>query len=218
MGNRDIILEDAQCLFAFLSYAEEGPESADMILAMGSQDLMVANTAAHGFFKKSARWLVCSGGLGKDTAAVFLEPEGVLYARRFQQLGVPADRILVEQRATNSGENFQYSRALLEERGIFPRSGAIACKPYMARRAWATGMKQWPEVSWSVVRPALSFMEYIGLGNDLTTVLELMVGDLQRMRVYGGRFQIPVAVPDDVWTAYERLVAAGFDRYVIQEN
>ena len=69
-----------------------------------------------------------------------------------------------------------------------------------------------------MVRPALSFMEYIGLGNDLTTVLELMVGDLQRMRVYGGHFQIPVAVPDDVWTAYERLVAAGFDRYVIQEN
>ena len=39
MGNRDIILEDAQCLFAFLAYAEEGPESADTILAMGSQDL-----------------------------------------------------------------------------------------------------------------------------------------------------------------------------------
>ena len=216
MGNRDIILEDAQCLFAFLSYAEEGPESADMILAMGSQDLMVANTAAHGFFKKSARWLVCSGGLGKDTAAVFLEPEGVLYARRCQQLGVPADRILVEQRATNSGENFQYSRALLEERGIFPRSGAIACKPYMARRAWATGMKQWPEVSWSVARPEVGFQAYIDQGNDMTAVLELMVGDLQRLRVYAGRFQEPVEGPEPVWAAFERLAGAGYDRTVLR--
>lgn len=217
MDKEDQILEDAQRLFDFLSYAEKGPDRADIVLAMGSQDLTVADTAAHAFFETSARRLICSGGLGKDTAAIFREPEGVLYARRCRALGVPEASILVERKAANSGENFQFSRALLEERRVFPRTGVIACKPYMARRAWATGVKQWPQVRWSVARPALSLQEYLDRGNDRTTVLELMVGDLQRMRVYAGRFQAPVAVPDDVWAAYERLAATGFDKYVIRE-
>ena len=44
-----------------------------------------------------------------------------------------------------------------------------------------------------------------------------MVGDLQRLRVYAGRFQAPVEVPEPVWAAYERLAGAGCDRYVIRE-
>ena len=43
-----------------------------------------------------------------------------------------------------------------------------------------------------------------------------MVGDLQRLRVYAEKgFQAPVEVPDEIWAAYERLVAAGYDQYVI---
>ena len=50
----------------------------------------------------------------------------------------------------------------------------------------------------------------------MTEVLHLMVGDLQRLRVYSGRFQAPVEVPDSIWLAYERLAADGYDRFVIR--
>jgi hypothetical protein len=44
-----------------------------------------------------------------------------------------------------------------------------------------------------------------------------MVGDLQRLSVYAEKgYQVPVSVPDDVWAAYDRLVAAGFDSQVIR--
>lgn len=211
------ILEDAARLFAFLSETEEGPERADIVLAMGSQDLTVADTAARAFREKGAAWLVCSGGFGKDTAQLFQEPEGVLYGQRCLELGVPEDRIIVEDRAANSGENFLLSRALLAGRGILPQRGVIACKPYMARRARAAGAWQWPEVSWSVARPEVGFQAYIDQGNNMTAVLELMVGDLQRLRVYAGRFQEPVEVPEPVWAAFERLAGAGYDRFVIRE-
>lgn len=210
-------LEDAQMVFDFLAVAEESRGPVDIVLVMGSQDLNVPVTAARAFRERSAQWLVCSGGFGKDTAALFHEPEAVLFARRCVELGAPEDRVLVEDRAANSGENFRFSRALLEERGIFPKTGVIACKPYMARRAWATGAKQWPEVRWSVARPELSLMEYIDQGNDMKAVLELMVGDLQRLRVYAGRFQEPVEVPEAVWAAGKRLAGAGYDKYVIRE-
>ena len=58
----------------------------------------------------------------------------------------------------------------------------------------------------------LSLEEY---GTDDTTIA-LMVGDLQRLRVYAEKgFQAPLEVPDDIWAANERLVAAGYDQYVI---
>lgn len=215
MRNFDAVIEDAGALFDFLSDGAEGP--AEVVLAMGSQDLAVAGTAARAFHDKGADWLICSGGFGKDTAALFREPEGVLYARQCLALGVPEDRLIIEREAANSGENFLFSKKLLGDRGVFPKTGAVACKPYMARRALATGAMQWQEVQWSVCRPKLSFLDYVRQGRDLNTVLELMVGDLQRLRVYAGRFQAPVEVPEGIWAAYERLAGDGYDKYVIRE-
>ena len=46
-----------------------------------------------------------------------------------------------------------------------------------------------------------------------------MVGDLQRLRVYAELgYQVPVEVPAEVWAAYERLAADGYDRYVIRQG
>ena len=94
----DEILEHARVLYDFLSDMEETADQADIVLAMGSQDLNVPVTAARAFWQRRARWLVCSGGFGKDTADLFREPEAVLFAERCVKLGVPAERILVEDR------------------------------------------------------------------------------------------------------------------------
>lgn len=209
-------LQDGQTLFAFLSEAEPPPAKADFVLAMGSQDLNTADTAVRAFRETRAEFLVCSGGFGKDTAALFRQPEGVLYARRCRGAGVPEECLIVEDRASNSGENFLFSKRLLEARGLFPRTGVIACKPYMSKRAWAAGTKQWPEVRWSVFPHSVRLADYLAQGNDLTAVLDLMTGDLQRLRVYAGTFQTPVEVPSPVWAAYERLAADGYDRFVIR--
>lgn len=210
---------DAEAIYSFLSQAEAPLEGApvDLVLAMGSQDLGVADLAAEAFRATGARYLVCSGGFGKDTARLFREPEAVLFGRRCRELGVPEERLLLETRATNSGENFTLTRALLAERGIAPRRGVIVTKPYMARRGWATGTFQWPQVRWSVFPWGISLAAYLERGNDPRTVLELMTGDLQRMRLYAGRYQTAAGVPEDVWAAFERLAADGFNRYVVRE-
>lgn len=215
MRTMNEILRDAEILFAFLADTEETSDKADIVLAMGGSDLRVADTAASAFFERHAGWLICTGGFGKDTAGILPYPESVMYAKRCVESGVPEARILIEDRSTNSGENFRYGKALLEERGIFPRTGVIASKPYMAKRAWAAAAKQWPEVRWSVACQRIGFMEYLEQENDAEKVLNLMVGDLQRLRVYAGTFQEPMPVPDAIWTVYERLVMDGYDKYVI---
>lgn len=216
MRTNDEILSDARMLYDLLSQAEELPGPAEMVLAMGGSDLGVADTAAEAFFQREASWLICTGGYGKDTAGVLPQPEAVLYARRCAALGVPEDRIIVEDRSTNCGENLRFARQLLTERDILPRTGVIACKPYLARRAWATAAKQWPELRWGVACQQIGLEEYLRQRQDPQEVLHLMVGDLQRMRRYAGSFQVPVTVPEPVWEACLRLAADGYDRFVIR--
>ena len=89
-------------------------------------------------------------------------------------------------------------------------------KPYMHKRALATGQKQWPEVHWSIGTPRLSFAEYFP-GGPPPQEVTIMVGDLQRCRVYAEKgFQAPVEIPDAVWEAYQRLADAGYDEQVIR--
>jgi hypothetical protein len=52
----------------------------------------------------------------------------------------------------------------------------------------------------------------------LTTddVIGIMVGDLHRIRVYPAKgYQIAQDIPDDVWAAFETLVEAGYDKYLV---
>lgn len=204
----------AQCLYDFLSACPPPPEKADVILALGSHDLRVPDHAAALYLAGAAPLIVCSGGYGKMTEGVFPQPEGALFAARCMEKGVPPSALLIEDRAANTGENFSLSRALTRGREF--RTGIAVCKPYMAKRAWAAGTKQWPEVRWSVSAPDIPFERYAPDADALRAEIELMTGDLQRLKLYAEKgFQAPVEIPEQVWTAYALLVRAGYTRYVI---
>jgi uncharacterized SAM-binding protein YcdF (DUF218 family) len=137
-------------------------------------------------------------------------------------MGVPDADILVETRSTNTGENVQFTRRLLAERGIEPQSLILVQKPYMERRAYATFRNYWPGPRVVVTSPQVSFGDYLeGYSNRALTeddVVGIMVGDLQRVRLYPEKgFQIPQEIPADVWAAYEELVRAGYDKYLIRD-
>jgi uncharacterized SAM-binding protein YcdF (DUF218 family) len=195
------------------------PGRADFVLAMGSHDERVARHAAELVLEGRAPLLVTSGGLGKVTSDTWQGSEGERFAKIAESMGVPSERILVEGEATNTGDNIVLTRRLLEERGIAVRAGILVTKPYMARRAYAAAAKQWPEVTWSVSTPAISFDAYPTDEVPLDKMVNLMVGDLQRLRVYAAQgFQIPQDIPADVWASYEYLRDAGHDRFVIRQE
>lgn len=211
------ILRDAELLYRFHADCGEAPAKADLIVAAGSHDLRVPRHAAELFLNGTAPWLMCCGGLGKITEGLFTEAEAVLFAQECRKLGVPGERILIEDRSSNTGENFRFGREVLLQSGIPVESAVIVCKPYMSKRCLATARKQWPELTWSVNAPKIPFARYAGADCPLKQEIELMTGDLQRLRVYAEKgYQVPVEIPQEVWQAYERLVDDGFDRYVIQ--
>ena len=213
----DAIWRDAKAVYDFLADVP-GTAHADLILAAGSHDLRAAEEAARCWLEGAAPIIVCSGGYGKMTEGRFPKPEAELFAERCMALGVPENAILVENRSTNTGENFLFSKALLSRRGIFPKIGIVTCKPYMAKRCWATGMKQWSEVRWFARTPALRFEDYPTEEAPLESAIQLMVGDLQRCRVYAEKgYQVPVPVPEEIWAACLRLAEAGYNEQFIRD-
>ncbi|HSF13942.1 MAG TPA: YdcF family protein [Vicinamibacteria bacterium] len=189
---------------------------ADIIFVLGSHDLRVAERGAELYHDGLAPRLLFSGGLGNLTRGFWDEPEAVKFARIAREKGVPEDAILLETRSTNTGENVRFTRELLEGIGLEPRRFILVQKPYMERRTYATFKKLWPEKEAIVTSPLISFDDYANDEIPLEKVVHIMVGDLQRIRIYPEKgFQIPQTIPDEVWDAFERLVALGFTHNLI---
>jgi uncharacterized SAM-binding protein YcdF (DUF218 family) len=193
---------------------------ADAILVLCSHDKLVAERGAQLFLEGWAPLLILSGGLGAITKTIWSEPEADQFARIALEMGVPEGKILVENRSTNTGENVLFTKQLLVEKGLSPQSFILVQKPYMERRSYATFRQMWPEKDIVVTSPQVTFDDYLEhySNEELSRedVISIMVGDLQRIRLYPDRgFQIPQRIPDDVWAAYEQLVKAGYDKYLV---
>jgi uncharacterized SAM-binding protein YcdF (DUF218 family) len=196
--------------------------AADAILVLCSHDTAVAARGAEVFIEGWAPLLIFSGGLGSITKNLWQDSEAERFARIAMEMGVPADAMLVENKSTNTGENILFTRQLLAERRLDPQKFIVVQKPYMERRSYATFRQFWPEKEIIVTSPQVSFNEYLhkysnqALSQD--QVVSIMVGDLQRIRLYPEKgYQIFQEIPDDVWAAYEELVAVGYDRHLIKE-
>ena len=195
-------------------------EKADAILVLCSHDKRVAERGAELFLAGWAPLLIFSGGLGSITSELWTETEADQFAAIAIKLGVPKPKILIENRSTNTGENVLFTKLLLAEKQLNPAKFILVQKPYMERRAYATFRKFWPEKKVLVTSPQVSFEKYLSeyTNENLSSddVISIMVGDLQRIKLYPQKgFQIPQEIPDEIWAAYEELVRTGYDRHLI---
>lgn len=196
--------------------------SADAIVVLCSHDKTVAERGAQLFLEGWAPLLIFSGGLGTITKQLWHEPEADQFAAVAFRMGVPAEKMLIENQSTNTGENIVFTRRLLNEQQLTVGKVIVVQKPYMERRSYATFRKLWPEVDLVVTSPQVSFDEYLStytheaLSPD--DVISIMVGDLQRIRLYPAKgFQTHQDIPDNVWEAYEELVKAGYDKHLVSD-
>lgn len=192
---------------------------SDCILALGSHDTRVAERAAELYREGWAPWVVMSGGSGNFTRDMWTEPEAEIFARIAIRQGVPEEAVLIENRSSNTGENILFTQQLLAERKISPQRFIVVQKPYMERRSYATFKKHMPDKELIVTSPQIAFEAYPAAGIPMEKVIHIMVGDLQRIKLYPSLgFQVPQPVPEPVWDAFEKLVALGFDSHLVKEK
>jgi hypothetical protein len=192
---------------------------ADAILGLGNYDPRVAEHAAALFLAGHAPWLVFTGGVVQPPERMPARWPGVeaeVFRHVALEQGVPPERILVETRSTNTGENFRFTEALLRERAIPVRRVLVVSKPFMERRAIATGHVQtrWPEIA--PTSPPDTFEDFCFGRFDSKMAISDMVGDLQRLAVYPRKgYSAPQEIPPPVWDAFRLLVAHGYrDRLI----
>lgn len=190
---------------------------SDAILALGSHDLRVAERAADIYLQGYAPFLIFSGGLGNYTAGKWTTAEADLFAEIAVKKGVPLERILIENKSTNTGENITFTKNLLLEKGIDPKTFILVQKPYMERRTFATFKRHWPEKDIVVTSQQILLLDYCTNFENLDLEINIMVGDIQRIKEYPAKgFQIYQEIPEVVWDAYEKLVALGYNRHLIK--
>jgi len=191
-------------------------EKSDCILVLGSHDLRVAERGADLYLQGWAPLIIFSGGFGNFTRDNWTEPEADLFAAIAVRLGVPEKAILIENKSTNTGENLRFTRELLIQKNLDPDSFILVQKPYMERRSYATFKKLWPEKRLILSSPQISFEDYPSAEISMEKFVNIMVGDLQRIKTYPQKgFQVFQEIPEDVWQAYIRLIELGFDKHLI---
>ncbi|MEK6960228.1 MAG: YdcF family protein [Nanoarchaeota archaeon] len=192
-------------------------EKADCIIVLGSHDVRVAERGAQLFLDGLAPILIFSGGKGRLTENWDLT-EAEIFARAAIKMGVPKEKILIENRATNTGENLILTHNLLESRGVSSRKAILVQKPYMGRRTYATCKKVWPELRITVTSPQIRFEDYPTKEISKDDLINIMVGDLQRIIEYPKKgFQIHQDAPEKVMAAYKALVKAGYNKHILKE-
>lgn len=221
MNQKPTIIDQAARLIWDYHHMNHTLKKCDAVFALCSHDTRVAERAAQLLLDGVGEYLIISGGFGVLTQDKFNKPEAEVFADVATGMGVPQDKLIIENKSTNTGENVTFTYNLLQKLGLHPHSFILVQKPYMERRTYATFKKQWPDPTTEILvtSPQIAYEDYFNDEIPKDYAINIMVGDLQRVREYAKTgFQIYQDIPDDVWAAYRTLVAAGYTKHLISRG
>ncbi len=186
-------------------------QPADYIIGLGSYDLRVADRCIDLYRQGLAPMILFTGHQGHWTRDRFDTSEARAFADQAINSGIPSPSILLEERATNIGENISYSAEIVGTHA----TAILVTKPQTQRRCHATAKKQWPQAITFVTAPLHDFERQPTADFALRHLICEMVGDLHRLRIYPeAGFQIPQAIPGVVAAAFDLLVENGFTSHL----
>ena len=199
--DRAKILSKARILWNYM-VLNEPVKKADIVLCLGSHDTNVAHRAAELIKLDVAPFVIITGGHGKITAGD-KQSEAEKFAQIIQLHGFRKWRIFMEEKATNTGENFQFSKELIKEKGLNVKTIAVVTKPCAERRVKAAFEKQMPEFTGFVTSPRKSFdwyvSEYYKTDEEIMQMVGLLIGDIYKFDSYAKKgYQVPVQVPYEI--------------------
>ncbi|GAA1870998.1 YdcF family protein [Pseudonocardia ailaonensis] len=183
----------------------------DLGIGLGSHDLGVATYTADLYHQGYFPRIVFTGANAPTTIERFPRGEAVHYREHALTLGVPDEAILVEPNATNTGENIDFTRGLVEEDDPPVRSVMLISRPYQQRRAFAICRLRWPSVNILCASEPVDIDAYMIEIGDTNRVINMLVGDTQRLWLYAAKgWAIEQNIPNSVNFACRRLVERGF--------
>ena len=192
-------------------------QKADCIVGFGNFNTDIARRAAELYHEGWAPKILFTGGLGRNTEGLLLEPEAVRFANVAMACGVPEEDIILEPKSTNTKENIEFTREKLKTLNLsHPRILGVH-QPFMERRIKAAMGVYWPDLDFQVTSPQVTIPQYLRRaaeqGITENASVSVIVGDFQRMDLYAKLgYQLPQQIPDMAWEAFHQLVEMGYDK------
>jgi len=230
VNNEDI--KNAQLIWDYGVLNHQILES-DVIVGLGSSDLLPAEKAASLFFESWAQVLLFSGGSeGKNMNKSIEENLGKTSSDIMGDvaisMGVPKRKILYERKSQNTGENIDFTKNLLEQNDISPKRVIFVHMPYAERRGLATINKRWSELeSVIMASPRVKFTDYHirgfqGQMSQAELISDIM-GDFQSTFIYareGIEYMVPQkeSPKESVKEAYLELVESGYTHQLAKDD
>lgn len=176
------IKEDVKTLWGYLCLNEKN-RRAECIIGLGSILQIVPQKCADLYAKGYSNLLIFSGNCGKGTEGVIKKTEAEIFKEIATSLGVPESRIMVENEARNTYENFKLIKKVLASNNIKPQSLLIVGKPYQERRARAIAGIELADCDFSISSFHMSleeFINYVETNNFMTVsdVINELVGEI----------------------------------------
>lgn len=198
-------------------------EKCDCILCFGNSNVDTAKHAVKLYFEGYSDLVIFAGGLGKITNKIWNEAEADKFSNIALKMGVPKEKILVENKSSNTGENIDFSLKLLKDKNINPKSFIITADPMAERRAYAASLAKIKGKKILASAPNSEFEEYLKhkleVEKSPLETISNYVGDIQRMDVFAKKgWQIPQEIPDEVLRAAKKLLELGYNKYMYNEK
>merc|ERR550517_132442 len=199
---------------------EEG-QTYDAIVALGSHDdPRVADRAAALFMLGFAPVLVCCGGQRSNS-----EPwtPAQLFASIARELGAPDDCIVIESESRSMVQSCKNTAKRMSDLGLSMSRILLVQKPHLERRTFVTFSNHWPGenapifcvTSYHINDFEEYVSEFVKGHQDFSALVNIMVGDLQRLKEYKRKDFRDEDLPVDVLEAWRSLVKMGFTKHLI---
>ena len=209
MTVNDQIIEAAKIIWQWLPISDP-VEQSDMIFILGNSSDQLPHEAAILYKRHLAPLLVISGGRGRisknDT-----EREAYRYTKSLILEDIPSNRIISEDKASNTGENITFAKKLLEDKKLEVRKAIAVTTPVLSRRHKLTLVKLWPSINWTLHTPAVPRFEQLLSSANADVFINLLVGEIDRLQSYPTRgFMDTVSIPRKVAESNDLLKNSGY--------
>lgn len=192
-------------------------EPCDIIFACGCANMDIPIKCVELFKNGYGKKILFSGGFGKITKGKFQKTEAEIYRDIAISEGISESDIFIENQSTNTGDNFRFSKPILEKNNVC--SMLIVHFATSERRTLATAQAILPNLRMMITSPDLTFSEFLSRFQQQVDYfyreVSLLVGDIQRMIIYPQfGWQKAVEIPTSVIQSYYFLKEKGFTQFI----
>ncbi len=167
----------------------------DIIFLFGSPSLETPRKGAKLFYEGLVPYIVCTGFAPIAEKNPFDTSLAEAYARELLKLKVPKDKILIQNKSTNTPEDIKFAMQILRKENIACKSAILIASTYHQRRVFATFKKMEPKIE-LINCPRVEIDEMmIDRDNSRYSIRDSVINEYEKLKIYGEKGDLVLQPP-----------------------